>query len=169
MRKSAKRFITIVMVLAVIVSVSVPAFAQFRQTWVAFPYQSINSYSGKTYLIQAIMWRYSSGTRALLTNSGGISNPVDAVYGNCTKNAVELFQMNEGIFADGEVGSQTWGYLWDTLGTGVTGGEYLYFKVSNGIHTSYAVSRRAQIAPNGYISYSWYGYDQNFVRCYAGA
>lgn len=166
--KSVKRIMTMVMVIILMVCISVPAFAQFRSVWVNFPYQTVSGYSSKTYLIQAIMWRYSAGTWGKLTNGGNVSNPVDAVYGNYTKSAVEVFQLNEGITVDGKVGSQSWGYLWDTLGTGISGGEYLYFRVTDGIHTSYAVSRRTVVSSSGYVTYGWYGYDQDFIRCYAG-
>lgn len=166
--KAAKRIITMVMVVILVACISVPAFAQFRSTWTSFPYQSVNGYSSKTYLIQAIMWRYSKGTRGKLTNNNTVSNPVDAMYGNYTKNAVEVFQTNEGLYVDGEVGPKTWGGLWDSLGTGVSGGEYLYFRVDNKYNSSYAVSRRTQVSSSGYVAYSWYGYDQEFTRCYAG-
>ena len=166
--KSVKRIMTMVMVIILVACISIPAFAQFRSTWVNFPYQSVSGYSSKTYLIQAIMWRFNEGTRAALTNGNTVSNPVDAVYGNYTKEAVRVFQISKAIGVDGEVGSETWGTLWDVLGTGISAGEYLYFKVTGGIHTSYAVSRRTQVSASGYVAYSWYGYDQDFIRCYAG-
>ena len=168
MCKSSKRIITVFMVIILVVCISIPAFAQFRSVWVSFPYQSVNSYSSKTYLVQAILWRYSERTRAMLTNNGYVSNPVDAVYGTYTKNAVTAFQQNEGLISDGEVGAKTWGGLWDVLGTGISSGSYLYFTVPSGIHSSYAVARRTDVSSSGYVAYSWYGYDQNYARCYAG-
>ncbi|MCQ2451730.1 MAG: peptidoglycan-binding protein [Oscillospiraceae bacterium] len=129
-----------------------------RTAWRAFPGQSMSSYTSHAYAVQAIMYRYNATTRNYLTNYGSVTG-VDGIYGSYTNSAVAYFQSIKSVpVPDGEIGSLTWGYLWDTLYNYGTSGYYTYYRVNNGYSGSTAIRRYYEPTSAGVAS-SWYAYN----------
>ena len=164
MKKRIKFVLVFAIVAALLFSMCFASSAS-RTIWRAFPGQSMSSYTSHAYAVQAIMYRYSETTRNYLTNYGSVTG-VDGLYGSYTNSAVAYFQNLKAVpLPDGEIGSLTWGYLWDTLYNFGTSGYYTYYRVNNGFTVSTAIRRYYQATTAGTAS-GWYAYNDSGTLIY---
>lgn len=112
MKKVFKRAIPFVLVVVMCLCMAAPALAHYdcESMFTGFPTQYSGNNTGYVGLIQASMYAYSTSTRTLIANSGGI----DCVNGSGTIAAVKEFQSDMGLPSDqcdGIVGNVTWPVL----------------------------------------------------------
>ena len=110
MKKYIKPVVSILLVVALIASLSVSAFAASSE-WVSrfrgFATVSQNSNSGYVQELQRFLQVYSTTTHDYIMNSGGL----DGYFGTGTYNAVIYFQTNRSLSVDGIAGPNTWGKI----------------------------------------------------------
>ena len=85
----------------------------YKSEWEGMPLQKQSSYERKpTKAIQTILYYYTSTTRTLINEGGGI----DGAFGSKTAEAVESFQrVHDLSMVDGKVGTGTWRTLYKVL------------------------------------------------------
>lgn len=108
-----KVFLSMILVVALCVSMSVTAFAA-GSTWVTrfSGFQAISAANGGNYpayvkALQRFLQVYSLYTHDKVMNNGGL----DGWFGTATKEAVEYFQAENGLGVDGVAGTNTWGKI----------------------------------------------------------
>jgi len=80
-------------------------YSAYQGEWSAMPTTRASSTKNRRAgAIQYMLLYYNASTHDLIANHGG----VDSIFGSHTEDAVEIFQANCGITADGIVGPVTW-------------------------------------------------------------
>ena len=116
MKKYIKHVVSILLVLALIVSLSVTSFADTTWRNRVASFQAISaanysSYTGYVKAAQRFLQLYSYDTHELIMNNGGI----DGIFGSKTRDAVIKFQTLTNLDPDGVVGTNTWGKMYDIM------------------------------------------------------
>jgi hypothetical protein len=162
MLRKAKILVAFTVVVTLLVSLGGVAFAagQGRSTWTAFPQCKQGSAPvNYTKVIQVMLANYNSSMRSLIMNHGGF----DGIFGSYTKQAVIAFQQANGLTADGIVGPNTWGKLYDRLvvygayGDPVYGGLVMYE-----MNTGYVIPGKGYPIPVVAYSEGLYGYFEGY-------
>lgn len=84
----------------------------YQAEWGAMPTTRYSTVKNKPAgAIQYMLLYYNSSTHDLIANYGGI----DSIFGSHTEDAVQIFQADCGITADGIVGPVTWRNFYSTL------------------------------------------------------
>lgn len=132
MKKIMKRVVPLILVLAMVVCMSIPAMAA-SNAWITkmktFPGRwwggTNDGYVG---MIQAAMYAYGGSARTWIKENGG----TDCAYGQGTYYAVRDFQSGTKIGVDGSVGSETWGTIARLANKGTTTtGDWTPFSLSS--------------------------------------
>ena len=117
MKKYIKPAISLLLVVVLIASLSVTAFADdlfddyvFRGL-LSFYTISLGSNNGFVKAAQRFLTCYTSSAREAIQLSGGI----DGNFGNTTKEVVMDFQSHNGLTSDGIVGPNTWAKIWENV------------------------------------------------------
>ena len=104
--KNLVRFISTILLIAMISSIAVPALASGWE----------ERYGTKTLRMKGSNdIKYVRNLQSDLKATLGEPLAVDGIFGNATRNAVIKFQQREGLSADGVVGSKTKQALWNAV------------------------------------------------------
>lgn len=131
--KYLKRTVTLCMALLIVVLFMAPAAsavssAAWRQLFSGFlkldlTYENTHSYY--TVVLQECLWFFDKRYENEIDKAGGI----DGKYGPGTKKAVELFQADKSLTADGICGRDTWSNVAAGLNCTENGTGYAFFDV----------------------------------------
>ena len=144
MKKLSKTLTAIVMIIAMVVVMVIPASAVTGgYKWAYFPTISLGSNNNYVCFAQSYLYRFDQTIHSIWANTSSI---IDGDFGPVTRNATIAFQTfvknyyYNDMVIDGVIGSQTWGYM-ATLaidyGTGSFNGN-LHYLFKNGT-TSYTI------------------------------